>query len=98
MKQLWRDHGWVFVGSYVVAYAASFAAAWGAIVIARLDGIDVLRRLGFDGIVDTDKLSPKWVNAFIAMTIADAVEPVRLPLVILATPFISGALRKRRGR
>lgn len=88
----------VFIGSYSVAYGASFGAAWGAISLAEMDGIGLLRRFGFDGVIDVSKFNPKYVNAFIAMTIADLMEPVRLPLVILVTPLVSNVLRRGRGR
>ena len=90
------SHRRKFVGSYTVAYTASFGAAWGAIAFANVDGIGLLRRMGFDGVIDTSSWSPRLVNAFIAMTIADLIEPIRLPLVVVATPLISRALRRGR--
>ena len=93
---MWREHGMVFLGSYTVAYAANFGACWGAIVVAKMDGIELLRKCGVDKAVDTSKWSPNLVNAFISMTLADLMEPVRLPLVIMATPFLSRALRRGR--
>ncbi|KAL1504177.1 hypothetical protein AB1Y20_010586 [Prymnesium parvum] len=96
MKDSWREHGLVFLGTYAAAYCTSFGAAWGAISFFDVDPIALLRYFGADGLVDTSKLSPRVANAFIAMTIADLLEPIRLPLVLFATPMIS-ALRRRRG-
>ena len=71
-------------------------AAWGGIELFGFDGVALLRKLGCDQIININGMSPFWVNMFLAMTIADAVEFVRLPLVIATTPRLSRALKRFR--
>merc|ERR1712110_767154 len=81
---LFREHGVTFVGLYTASYAVCVGAAWGALGVAEVDGVALLRKLGSDRVIDLSEWPPRWVNLGIATVIADLVEPVRLPMVVAA--------------
>uniref|UniRef100_A0A7S0LHJ1 DUF1279 domain-containing protein n=1 Tax=Coccolithus braarudii TaxID=221442 RepID=A0A7S0LHJ1_9EUKA len=95
MFSTFKEHGPFFIVYYSAAYAVSFGGAWGAITFAGVDGIELLRKMGCERVIDTSNWSPKWVNAGIAMVIADFMEPIRLPFVLATTPRLSRALMRR---
>uniref|UniRef100_A0A7S0P3L6 DUF1279 domain-containing protein n=1 Tax=Calcidiscus leptoporus TaxID=127549 RepID=A0A7S0P3L6_9EUKA len=95
MVSTFKEHGAVFAGYYVTAYAVCFGGAWGAITFAGVDGVGLLRRMGCERVIDVTAWSPRWVNAGIALIIADFLEPLRLPLVLATTPRLSRLLRRR---
>ena len=95
MVSMFKEHGAVFAGYYVTSYAVCFGGAWGAITFAGVDGVGLLRWMGCERLIDVSAWSPRWVNAGIAMVIADFMEPIRLPLVLATTPRLSRLLRRR---
>ena len=96
MVGLFREHGATFVALYTGSYAACVGAAWAALSVAKVDSIALMRRLGSDRVIDLSEWSPGWVNAAVATVIADFAEPVRLPLVVAATPALGRMLRRGR--
>lgn len=93
LKTTFREHGPVFVGYYATTWLGGFGVCWGAVSVAGLDGVALLKWLGADMVLDTSALSPQLINALIAAEINELFDFVRLPIVIATTPALSRRLR-----
>jgi len=96
MLSMFKEHGIVFVGYYTAMYAASFGVAYAALTASGVDGVALCKKVGVNAIVDTKNWSSALVNAAIALVIADAVEIIRLPLVLATTPRLSRFIKRMR--
>lgn len=98
LKATFREHGPVFVAWYGVTWGAGFGVCWTGVTLSGLDGVELLRWLGAEQVIDLNAFSPRVVNALIAAEINELAEPIRLPLVLTSTPALSRALRARGWR
>jgi hypothetical protein len=98
MKQMFVEHGPVFAVWYGATYLGTVGTAWAGLELAQVEPHGLLRRVGADKLVDIDRWPREWVNFAIALVVTDLIEPVRLPLVMATTPFLSRALRQRGWR
>lgn len=106
IRTLFREHGVAFAALYCGAYTATFVPLMAALTVGGVDGPELVlwgaeqMQLPYDlsWIQDGGPLSNKdLINAFIALELNGWVEPLRLPLVMAATPKASAWLKERRG-
>ena len=88
---------------YAATWTAGAAVCYGAITVAGLDGISLLKWLTVDALlqqhasIDINGWSPALVNGVIALELNECLEWVRLPMVIATTPALSRMLAPYRG-
>ena len=68
---------------------------WGGLELSGLDGLELLRSVGLDGMVDhvaglagTTEWSKNAVNMPVAFAMNEALEVARFPFVVATTPMI----------
>lgn len=103
VRHLFKEHGVAFAALYCGGYTLTFVPIAAALTVGGVDGPDLLLQgaeyleIPYDltWLVD-GRINKDLVNALIAMEINAWLEPVRLPLVIAATPKASKWLADRR--
>lgn len=105
IRSLFKEHGVAFAAVYCGAYTVTLVPIMGALTVGGVDGIELVlwgaekMQIPYDlSWLSNGVLSKDLVNAFIALELNGWVEPVRLPMVIAATPKASAWLKEKRGQ
>eukprot|EP00004_Rigifila_ramosa_P023634 TRINITY_DN6660_c0_g1_i1.p1 TRINITY_DN6660_c0_g1~~TRINITY_DN6660_c0_g1_i1.p1 ORF type:complete len:112 (+),score=13.51 TRINITY_DN6660_c0_g1_i1:313-648(+) len=92
MRNLIRQYGLPFFIFETAVWACTGLGMYYLVDSGQLGGADaitLLRKLHVDQVVSLDDINPSTGNAALAFALNELLEPIRLPLVIAATPRVS---------
>jgi len=88
-----KTHGLFFMGYWASAWVLGGFACYAGITLAGPESaFDALRVVGLDQFIPLDDVDPEYGNIAMAIIINEALEPIRLPLVVATTPMLKKAL------
>jgi hypothetical protein len=89
-----KEHGLFFLAYWTSAWAVTGLGCYGGIsAFGHESAFDLVRYLGLDRLVSLDTWDPALGNVALAVLMNEALEPLRLPLVIATLPAMKRLLR-----
>eukprot|EP00941_MAST-03F_sp_MAST-3F-sp1_P002370 g2370.t1 len=98
IKVLWKKHGSSFVGLYTTSWMALYMPIFMTLQYGGVDGIRLLDSVGAAEYFNYKWLSKDLINAYLAVELNALLEPIRLPVVLYATPKLSAFIQKKKNK
>jgi len=89
LKATVKEHGPVFLVLNGTAWCAITASFYFAIQSYGFDGVELMQRWGAQEYIDISSWDKRYVNALIAINCSEMLDPVRIPIILAVTPFVS---------
>ena len=96
MTALSRDYGLSFVVYWTGLWAVTGVATYAGIVYGEVDVISYIRLFDeYAGWSLAERIDPRLGDIAVAVAVNEMMEPVRLPFVVMTTPYVVGLFKKK---
>mmetsp|Transcript_18270 Transcript_18270/g.29723 ORF Transcript_18270/g.29723 Transcript_18270/m.29723 type:complete len:277 (+) Transcript_18270:1329-2159(+) len=94
-SMLMKEHGMFFLVYWTGFWAVTGVACYGAVSwFGPETAINIVKYVGLDNFIDVESLNPSVGNVAVAVLINEALEPIRLPIVVASLTTVKRLLKR----